>query len=714
MVIPIIIGVLTIFFILIMVLSRGSADLYKQTSLINHRTHARFMAIGAMEEMHDLVWNSISNPILSDQNRLEMLTSIVSGGTYEMDLQSKIKFAHDLEIKQKKSPANGGDGPKTAILEASARFHNFQLIRYSTQQNVYANPATFYTSPDRGSGGKPAAGPQGTHPDFFGWVTYKVKAQHGIVTKTIEQSRPVKIVTATPMGKEYVVFEMEPSQNQSLNEGPGFFIHAHNKARIRIIGPYQLDVEGKPDGTAVGGSYTRSIGEYSYPDWAGSKWYDDSLIPAPKGVSTCPLFGAHGGRPKSLSGFGASIPIPYVPIPCCFNPLVLPPDYAAEFLNPQNQQWIGGTIPAGDQNFSLYGVDGDDTFKGLLYQKGAGYEEAQGITEDWDPDPETEIRHEGIIIGNYKTFSTQVIRTRLSIPAFGVTLHFCIYAWMGGEKGPIQAIYAFRGDEKPEVDWFGSIAGALLDVAGGLSAGSSLAGKSGFQLFGAIAKDVGKQLVTQAVIGGSKQLGPQVAINPRDIPNVFPEGFRMVPRAAVRHFSSLEEALWKGNKLLLDGIFWVDDMTTKKDLKYVGKGTIAMVGGPASVEGSIQKMEPEMENRDFLNIFYLNAGSQKGLGIDADLIKASIYSHSAINPKKPLVLEGNLITSTIRKSEMQDDLVVKYWDKKLAEISEADYQKDFRIVSMSPKLEAYTEVSLKLAKATGDDGIQVIVDKIGD
>ena len=170
----------------------------------------------------------------------------------------------------------------------------------------------------------------------------------------------------------------------------------------------------------------------------------------------------------------------------------------------------------------------------------------------------------------------------------------------------------------------------------------------------------------------------------------------------------------KGNKLLLDGILWVDEMNTKKDLEYIGKGTIAMLGGPGSIEGSIKKMEPAMENRDFLNIFYLNAGSQKGLGIDADIIKASIYSHTAINPKRPLVLEGNLITSTIRKSEMQDDLVVKYWTKKLAEISEADYQKDFRIVSMSPKLEGYTEVSFKLDQALGDDGIQVILDSIED
>ena len=714
MVIPIIIGVLTLFFILLVVLSRGSADLYKQTSLINHRTHARFMAIGAMEEVHDLVWNSVSNPIKSDNNRLDMLTAIVSGGDFEMDLHPKLQLAHDIERKQKKTKKESKEKAKTAILEATARFHNFQLIKYSVQQNIYANPTTFYTSPDGGSGGKPAAGQQGTHPDFFGWVTYRVKAQHGIVTKTIEQTRPVKVVTTTPMGKEYAVFEMEAAQNQSLNEGPGFFVQGNDEGRIRIIGPYQLDVEGKDDGKAMGWmDHLDSVGEYSYPEWAGDKWYDDALIPKPKGVSTCPWFGTHGGRPNMLNG-GSLAVMAYIPLPCCPHPLALPIDYVAQFLKPEDQQWIAGSIPAGTQNFSLYGPDGDVTFKGLLYQNGAKYEEAQGVTEDWDPDPEMEIRHEGMIIGNYKTFSDRVIKVTFSVQVWAVTLYFCVYAWFGGEKEPIQAIYSFRGDEEPETDWVGVIVGGIMDVAGGLGSAANNAGKTGLQLAGSIAKDVGKQLLAQQLLTGSTKVGDGDAISPDSIPNVFPEGFRMIPRAAVRHFATLEEAMWKKDKLLLDGIFWVDDMVAKKDVKYIGKGSIAMLGGPFSTNGEIKTMEPEMENRDFLNIFYLNPASQEGLRVDADYIKASVYSHTSINPQKPLVLIGNLMTSTIRKSEMDNDLVVSYWKKKLSEISEKDFQKDFRVVSMSPKIEAYSEVSFQLAQGTGDDGIQVIVESIGE
>ena len=172
--------------------------------------------------------------------------------------------------------------------------------------------------------------------------------------------------------------------------------------------------------------------------------------------------------------------------------------------------------------------------------------------------------------------------------------------------------------------------------------------------------------------------------------------------------------MWKKNKLLLDGIIWVDEMVAKKDVKYIGKGSIAMLGGGFSNPGELKKVEPEMENRDFLNIFYLNPAQQEGLRIDADYIKASIYSQSSINPLKPLVLIGNLMTSTIRKAEMENDLVVTYWNQKLSEISEEDYQKDFRVVSLSPKVEGYSEVSFQLALGTGDDGIQTIVDSIGE
>mgnify|MGYP003333679843 CR=1 FL=1 len=311
-VIPIVIGVLTIFFILIMVLSQGSSDIYRQTALINHRTHARFMAVGAMEECHDLLWNMLSNPIRSTSKRLEVLTSIISGGSYELDLHSELKLAHQMKDGQQKTKLRSQSSRK-AILEATVKFHNFKPIPYSSN-GLYAVPATFYRSPDGGSGGRPAAGSSGTHPDFYGWMTMKIKSQHGLIVKTIEQSRPIKIITATPMAKDYVVFEIEPSQMQSLNEGPGFYINGNGDGRIRLIGPYQIDVEGKADGKAKTFlNHKKSVAGISYPNNIGGKsrekWFEDAWVPAPKVLSNCPWW-SHGSRPKLLGGVSASYPVP--------------------------------------------------------------------------------------------------------------------------------------------------------------------------------------------------------------------------------------------------------------------------------------------------------------------------------------------------------------------------------------------------------------------
>jgi hypothetical protein len=713
-VVPLVISSLTLLFILILVLSRGSSDAYRQTALIHHRTHARFMGMAAIEEGHDVLWNLLSNPLKAGKERVELLGSVLGGGEFEIDLLPKLKYSKTLEQGQKKSNTSK-DSPITALYEASARFHDFRLIRYSAGE-AYRTPTAFYTSPDGEAGGKASAGEQGTHPDFFGFVTFTVKAQHGIVTKTIQETRPVKIVDMTPMGKEYAVFEMEPSQSQSLNEGEGFYVEGNDEGRIRMIGPYLLDVEGKPDGEAMGWmQWQDSVGGYSYPGWAGDKWYDDAFVPSPKGLSTCPFFGTNGGRPAMKSGGSVAV-TPYIPLPCCPNLLALPVDYVAQFANPASQEWVSGTLEKDTQNFSLQGVDGDVHFKGLLYQRAGKYEEAMGITEDWDPEKEEEIRHEGVIIGNYQTHKIRTIRVTFPIQAWAVTLYICVYTWFGGEGSPVQDIYALKGDEEPEIDWAGVVIGGLLDVAGGLSAaGSAGWAAGGMQAVGVAAKSVGQQLVAQAVLNPQgTTVGDGTSLNPDTIPNTFPSGFRMIHRAAVRRFATLDEALWKKRKLLLDGVFWIDDLNTNKDIKYIGKGTLASFGGEMAPAPSIRILEPQKEDRDFLNLWYLNAAEGSAIKVDAPYLMASVYSLSSIQPQQSLVLVGNLMTSRVRKEDLTQDLAVSYWNAKLSDPSQEDYQKDYRVISLSPKIEAHSEVALNLKAGIGDDGVEVIIDSIGE
>ena len=78
------------------------------------------------------------------------------------------------------------------------------------------------------------------------------------------------------------------------------------------------------------------------------------------------------------------------------------------------------------------------------------------------------------------------------------------------------------------------------------------------------------------------------------------------------------------------------------------------------------------------------------------------------------MLLGNYITGTIRKSEIENNLQLLYWADALYDPSQEDYQKDFRIISMSPKVESMTEVVFKLNKGVGEDGVEAIVSTVGE
>ena len=202
-----------------------------------------------------------------------------------MDLLSELKRSNQLYNKQEKATSFNKSKATISIFEATAEFHNFKTITYSAT-GLYSNPNPYYRSPDGGVVGGQQQDSTVPTQTFYGWVTYRVKAQHGIVTKQMVQSRPIKIVDMTPMGREYALFEMESAGGASLNEGPGFYIDANGVGRIRMDGPYYLDVEGGSDGRRIRrGNRDDSVGGLSYPKWIDDppRWDDDSFVPSPNG-----------------------------------------------------------------------------------------------------------------------------------------------------------------------------------------------------------------------------------------------------------------------------------------------------------------------------------------------------------------------------------------------------------------------------------------------
>ena len=63
---------------------------------------------------------------------------------------------------------------------------------------------------------------------------------------------------------------------------------------------------------------------------------------------------------------------------------------------------------------------------------------------------------------------------------------------------------------------------------------------------------------------------------------------------------------------------------------------------------------------------------------------------------------------------MEKDLTVTYWNEKLSETSEEDYQKEYLVISTSPKIEAWTERNFQLKTGIGTDGVEIIQGSIGE
>ena len=210
-------------------------------------------------------------------------------------------------------------------------------------------------------------------------------------------------------------------------------------------------------------------------------------------------------------------------------------------------------------------------------------------------------------------------------------------------------------------------------------------------------------------------LDPAGVPTPQDVTGVFPSGFRMINRAAVRRFSTLDEAMWKNGQLLLDGVTWVDDLNTKvRDIEYIGKGTIASIATDFAKEQTIPAIRAKDETKDFMNLWFMGGPQGGFLNAKGDYLQLSLFSSNGLNPKKDILLLGNYITGTIRKSEIENRLDLLYWADMLYDPTVEDYQKDFRIISMSPQIEAISEVIFKLNKGAGEDGVETIVPTIGE
>ena len=115
-------------------------------------------------------------------------------------------------------------------------------------------------------------------------------------------------------------------------------------------------------------------------------------------------------------------------------------------------------------------------------------------------------------------------------------------------------------------------------------------------------------------------------------------------RAAVRHFANIDEALWKKDKLLLDGVTWIDNLNSKvREIKYIGKGTITSFNAGFTPEQKLPKILPDDDSKDFLNLWFHGGPNGDFLTTDAEQLQLSLYASNGINPKRDLDIIGNIL-----------------------------------------------------------------------
>lgn len=720
MVIPMVLGAITVLFILIISMLQASSNTAMQTSVINHSVHTRFMARAAMEEMHVITYEMLCDPRKPTalKKSLEVIKTVYGGGSYDLDLLDKLQFASRLESKQTKTKSSNSKKKskkkyKITILEARAQFHDFSHILYNSL-GLYQQPGPFYASPDM-EGGVPSAGPSGSHQDFYGFITYKVTVQHGPVEKTLSQTRSVKLVNMKPMGRKYVVYEMDPAQNKSLNDGEGFYIFGNNEGRIRMLGSYRLDVGGinsgltSVDGGFGGGAFSWSGSDndeagkiLSYPLEGDGVWWDPAYVPPPKQLPTCNLWVDAGRLSGSKGGGAVALGFPCIGIGIGTDQqgMATPASFS--------HKWNSAKVKPDEQNFSLTGRPGNfSAFKGLLYKPGDPMDQPMGVTEDgiFEPEEKTEIRHEGNIIGNYKIHKLTKIAYQFWIGYVPVTAH----AWFGMGEEDFQAIYALQGDKEPKVNVLMAIIGDAIGAVGsyGVTGFAGMAKNAVSQISGS----GGLMGMVNGIFGDKTGFGAfdGKVVGPADINKYFPTGFRPINRAAVRRFPNLQASFWKKNKFLMDGVFWIDEVKAKKDFKYIGKGYIATSDGFVSQGATVKGVGPDKKDRDHLN-FFIESSNPGGdpFKIDSKEIIASIYSRNGILPNKDgFNLFGNMISSNIFKENLEHDMNVVYDNNKLA-LDEEEYS-SWMVMSLSPKIDAFSQTMKRLG-GDGDDGVQNIVD----
>ena len=676
--VPLILGILAVFFILLLVLSRAGAQTYTQNALTNYNLHARMHALAIVEYVTAELHSRMCDPLKNMVWKSEVVGAILKRQPeYTIDLMSRIDLSKEMRklligegLGDPTNPGGFQGGQritdhadnklkkldKFEILKAEVKFHHFKPIRFDTfNPSIYHDPTRYYHHPIMEPSGIAPIG------DLFGFYTIKVKVRFGFVERELSITKDIKIINNEPIARNYALFAMGAPNakymQNDLNQGGKFTILANEKGRIRLQGPYIIDTEGYPDG--VGGS--RPVG-LSYPE---KKWDSSAFIPSPRGITTSGfLFKSSIKRPNKTSGNGLSIGLGSTQ----GLGLVMSSDAGIKGM-PEVQEYWAANRKVGEQKFSISGTAQNfNGWKGLMVQEGQSNSAVVGVFNGnlGELEKSTQARVEGSLFGRFNQmhYSKRSVCMSLStiISGFmglqgmfggetetpqpdsqnptGITsdefanaaldlVQACWINYQVKKKGTVPYYYGLHSPYSAKINKMESLLNIMNETLEVYSSKGSATDGGGFVSAAGTALQQSSDRLSQAELTRNTISGEIKPYDERWAPDLFgvlPSNFKKFGRTAARKYDSIRDyfrvhnSSEKEKELFLDGNIWVNELDLRNDIIYFGKGTLISAFTPGSVlftaakQARIKNLRPAQAERDHLNLFYRNANAPESAG----------------------------------------------------------------------------------------------------
>ncbi|MEE2925513.1 MAG: hypothetical protein VX619_12095 [bacterium] len=641
---PLILGVLAVFSILLLVLSRAGTQTYTQNALANYNLHARMHALAISEYVTTVLHARMSDPLRSRSTlwRFELIDALlkgqpehtidfmVDGINLEKDMR-KLLIGEGLGDPTNPGGFQGGqritdhadnklkESDKFEILKAKVKFHHFKPIRFDTlNPSVYHDPTRYYHHPLMESSGIAPIG------DLIGFYTIYVKIRFGFVEREIAITKDIKIINNEPIARNFALFAMGAPNakymQNDLNQGGKFTVLAQNKGRIRLQGPYIIDTEGYPDG--LGGS--RPVG-LSYPE---KRWDSSAFIPSPRGITTSGfLFKSSIKRPKKISGNGLSIGLGTTQ----GLGLVMSSDPGVKG-QPEVQEYWAANTKVGQQKFSISGTAQNfNGWKGLMVQEGQADNAVIGIFNGdlGELEKSAQARVEGSLYGRFNQmhYSKRSVCMSLSTIISGfmglkgmfgseddktssesqnltsitsneiadVALDLVQACWINykvNKKGTVPYYYGLYSPYSSKVSKMEGFLNIMNETLEAYSTKGQSSDGGGFLSAASSALQQSSDRLAQAELSRNTVSGEIKPYDERwapDLYGVLPSNFKKFGRTAARKYDSIKEhfrahpGTAKRGELFLDGNIWVNELDLRNDIVYFGKGTLISAFTPGSV-----------------------------------------------------------------------------------------------------------------------------------